>query len=588
MLTALLLVLAAADPGWATPAEASDYRVTPTTEEALSYVRRVAAAAPQQVQVQVFGRTGEGRELVSVTVSRDGQLDPAALHRAGRPVVLIQNAIHAGEMDGTDACLALLRDLVVTRTRAALLERAVIVIVPVYNADGHARRSAYNRINQNGPQEAGWRANGRNLNLNRDYMKADAPETRAFLQLWNRWLPDFFIDDHVTDGADYQYDITWGLDDSPHAWGPHVEWEKKSLIPYFEESVARAGHLASAYIALADDTDPAKGLVLFPYSARFATGYTSLQNRPGLLVEMHMLKDYKTRVTGNYELLRAVLEVVNRDADRLVRMNRDADAARPGSVPLRVATDGSEPFRFRGYKYRRSLSEVSGAMRIEYAREPLELTLPRPSRWKVEKAAAPPAAYIVPAQWTQVIEVLAAHGLRLLRTARPWQGEVGAWRCDDLKWQEHPFEGRHPLFEGEGAAGRPGHLGACAAVREQMWFPAGSAVVPMDQRAAKVAVHFLEPEAPDSAVAWGFFDPVFEQREGGEAYVLENLARKMLGEQPALREEFEKRLAADKAFAPSPEARLDFFLRRSPWWDRRIGLLPVGRLSSLQGLPLAE
>ena len=140
MLTALLLVLAAADPGWATPAEASDYRVTPTTEEALSYVRRVAAAAPQQVQVQVFGRTGEGRELVSVTVSRDGQLDPAALHRAGRPVVLIQNAIHAGEMDGTDACLALLRDLVVTRTRAALLDRAVIVMVPVYNADGHARR----------------------------------------------------------------------------------------------------------------------------------------------------------------------------------------------------------------------------------------------------------------------------------------------------------------------------------------------------------------------------------------------------------------------------------------------------------------
>src|SRR5437868_7422912 len=187
---------------WATPAEKSDYRTTPRYDETMAYIRRVAAAAPKQVKIETFGVTPEGRDLVDVMVSRDGLFDPSALHKASRPVVLIQNAIHAGEMDGKDSCLALLRDMVITKSRARLLDRAVVVILPIYNADGHERVSPYNRINQNGPEEMGWRTQSQNLNLNRDYLKADAPETRAFLKLWNRLLPDYFVDDHVTDGAD--------------------------------------------------------------------------------------------------------------------------------------------------------------------------------------------------------------------------------------------------------------------------------------------------------------------------------------------------------------------------------------------------
>ncbi len=583
---------AAAD--WRTPAERSDYRTTPRYDETMAYVRRVQAAAPGQVKVEVFGKTGEGRDLVDVVVSGDGVFDPETLHRAGRPILLIQNAIHAGEMDGKDSCLALLRDMVVTKTQARLLERAVVVIIPIYNADGHERFGPYNRINQNGPQETGWRVNATNLNLNRDYVKAEAPETRAWLKLWNRWLPDFFVDDHVTDGADYQYDVTFGL--SAYAGNDPAlnEWQQKTVAPYLEQAVAASGHVPGPFIFLIDDADPTKGIERYPSIPRFADGYTVLQNRPGMLVEMHMLKDYKTRVTGNYEILRALLEVMNRDAEILVRLNREADATvvaagkrfdPSAKFPLRTApSKETEPFLYHTFNYTRELSGVSGQIWIRYTPEPLDITIPRPARLETTLAVTPPRAYIVPAQWTKVIEVLAAHGLWLERTTRPWSAEIDTYRCTDLKWNEKSFEGHHVMFSPQFTA-RP-FAGRCTPVHEKLSFPAGSVVVPMDQRAAKVALEWLEPEAPDSAVAWGYFDAIFEQKEFGEDYVIEKLAREMLAKDPKLREEFEQGLATDKQFAGDPSARLSFFYRHSPWWDRELGRYPVGRLTTLDGVPV--
>jgi len=581
---------------WRTPAERSDYRTTPRYDETMAFVHRVAAAAPGQVKVEVFGKTGEGRELIDVVISRDGIFDPQALHRAGRPILLIQNAIHAGEMDGKDSCLALLRDMVISKTQARLLERAVVVIIPIYNADGHERFGRYNRINQNGPEEMGWRVNATNLNLNRDYMKAEAPETRAWLKLWNRWLPDFFVDDHVTDGADYQYDVTFGL--SAYAGNDPAlnEWQQKTVTPYLDKAVAASGHVPGPFIFLVDDADPTKGIERYPSIPRFADGYTVLQSRPGMLVEMHMLKDYKTRVTGNYEILRALLEVINRDADTLVRLNREADAAviaagkrfDPGArFPLRTApSKDTEPVLYRSFSYTRELSGISGQVWIRYTPEPLDITIPHPARLDVTLAVAPPRAYIVPAQWTQVIEVLEAHGLRLERTTQAWSAAVDTYRCTDLKWNEKSFEGHHVMFSPQFSA--RSFPGRCDPVHEKLSFPAGSAVVPMDQRAAKIAVEWLEPEAPDSAMAWGYLDAIFEQKEYGEAYVVEKLAREMMAKDPKLREEFEQRVATDKQFAADPNARLNFFYQRSPWWDRELGLYPVGRLTTLEGLPLSQ
>src|SRR6201996_613991 len=256
---------------WATPAEQSNYRTTPDYAATMAYLHRIATARPQQVRIEPFGKTGEGRELDIVIASKDGVFDPYKLHAAKRPIVLVQNAIHAGEMDGKDSCLALLREMVITGKEAALLDHAVFVFIPMYNADGHERRSPYNRINQNGPDEMGWRGNGTNLNLNRDYMKADAPETRALLKMFHEWLADFFGDDHVPDGADYQYDVTFTLDDGPNVYGPTARWVDDTVTPFLTKSVDDSGHLASpTYITLNDDTDPAKGLAFNDNPPRFS------------------------------------------------------------------------------------------------------------------------------------------------------------------------------------------------------------------------------------------------------------------------------------------------------------------------------
>jgi murein tripeptide amidase MpaA len=561
----------------------------------MAYLRRIADAAPNEVKIEPFGTTGEGRELDIVIASKDGDFDPAHIHAAHQPIVLVQNSIHAGEMDGKDACLALLRDMVITKSQSALLDNAVFVFIPMYNADGHERRSPYNRINQNGPEEMGWRGNGTNLNLNRDYLKADAPETRAFMKMFHTWLPDFFVDDHVTDGADYQYDVTFTIDDGPNVYPPTAKWIDDVVNPVLVKDVdAAPGHLASpTYITLNDDTDPAKGLSFSDDPPRFSTGYMILENRPGMLVEMHMLKNYKTRVTGNYEILRSLMTLVNRDAAKLIQLNADADAdaehldGKP--FPLAVEWGGkTTPVLFHGYQYTRQLSEVSGAMWVKYSHVPWNVTLPADTGFKIVASTTPPTAYIVPRQWTDVIDVLAAHQVEMQRTTAPWTGEVQTYQCDGMQWNRPPFEGRHPIFAGETGT-EPGKFGHCNLVRKTITYPAGSVVIPLDQRLSKVAIEWLEPQGPDSAMAWGFFDPIFEQKEYGEAYVVEKLAREMMAKDPKLKAEFEQKIENDPEFAASPNARLDFFYEHSPWYAaNRVGDYPVGRLSNLDGISLAK
>jgi murein tripeptide amidase MpaA len=593
-----VLTCVAESPGWRTPTEISDYRTTPDYAETVAYLERIAAAAPGQVKIENFGKTGEGRDLKIVIASKDGVFDPAAIHASGRAILLVQNSIHAGEMDGKDSCLELLRDIVITKTKMALLDHVVFVFIPVYNLDGHERRSAYNRINQNGPEVIGWRGNATNINLNRDYMKADAPETRAFLTMFHRWMPDFFVDDHVTDGADFQYDVTFNADATPDVAPETAKWIRENVTPELERQVNAAGHVAFPYlINLNDDTDPAKGLANTSTPPRFSTGQMILENRPGLLVELHMLKDYKTRVTGNYEILRALLEVMNRDTAKLIALNRqaDLDAAKLGAHPLGNAAfplaigwgEGTTPVVFRGYQFTRALSEVSGTMWIRYSHEPWNTTLPLTTEAKVALSTTPPAAYIIPPQWTQVVDVLAAHDVAMRRTAAAWTGKVERYRCSGMEWQGPPFEGRHPVFGGEGAGAQPGRFGTCTLTTDSLTFPAGSVVVGLDQRLSKFAIQWLEPEAPDSAMRWGFFDSVFEQREYGEAYVLEKLARENMEKDPALKAEFERRVQTDARFAASSEARLEFFYDRSPWGlANHVGEYPVGRLLSLDGVPL--
>jgi murein tripeptide amidase MpaA len=565
-------------PEWQTLAEKTNYRETPRYEETIAYSQKLAQASPL-IHFESFGQSGEGRALPLLIAATGDTFTPEMARKSGKAVILIQACIHAGESDGKDAGFALLRDIAITKTRPGLLDKVVVLFIPIYNTDGHERFSPYSRINQNGPAEMGWRATTANLNLNRDYMKADAPETRAWLKLWTQWNPDLLVDCHVTDGADFQYNITYIYEHHEHAAAPVLGWMRDAFDKRIFPATESTGNLLAQYMTFRDNRDLSKGIDGFVMPPRFSTGYTTIRNRPGITIETHMLKDYRNRVRGTYDLLRFTLEEVNRNLEKLLRAVAEADEQMVNSVksydaarryPLQIRlTDKARPFPFKGVESRTEQSDVSGTTRVIFGTKPLEVTIPFYDESRVAAAVAPPLYYIVPPQWKSVIEVLAAHGLRLQRLTRPATIEVESYRFGNVKFAPAPFEGRII----------PNEL-TKELVRESRTYPAGSIVIPVAQPAGNVAMHLLEPDGPDSFISWGFFNVIFEQKEYGEDYVLEKLAREMLAKDEKLKREFEQKLASDPKFAASPTARLNFFYERSPYWDRQINLYPVGRITA--------
>lgn len=557
---------------WLTFYEKSNCLRTPRYAETVEYCKRVSAGSAW-ARYTNFGKSPQGRDLPLMILSKEKAFTPAAAARTGKAVVLIQSGIHAGEIDGKDASLMLMRDIAITKKRAFLLDKAILLFVPIFNVDGHERFGKYNRINQNGPEETGWRVTAQNLNLNRDYMKADAPEMRAMLKLFADWLPEFYIDCHVTDGIDFQYDVTYALEIYPNLDGEIVAWLKQTYIPSMVSDVERSGHLIAPYIATREDRDLSKGFAAGAGTPRFSTGYGAAQNRPTLLIETHMLKPYKARVGSTYEILVSTLSSVNREAERLRAMVRAADqrvisSPRSNSyMPLRFETTAkSRPLAFKGWKSRLERSVISGQDRVIYSGEDTTIVAPYFDDVRMVDSVSVPRFYAIPQAWTNVVAVLRAHGIQLRALTSAITLAVQAYKFTETKWQERPYEGRHPLrFRSE-------------MITETRTLPVGTIIVPVAQRTGKVLMNLLEPNGPDSFARWGFFDVIFEQKEYGEDYVLEDLAREMIERSPSLKPEFDAAIASDTAFAKSSAARLDFFYRRSLFWDNSIGVYPVARI----------
>ncbi|WEN16558.1 M14 family metallopeptidase [Rhodanobacter sp. AS-Z3] len=566
---------------WTTPAEAAQFRTTPSYADTVAYLQRLQRAAPGIIRLETFGSTPEGRPMTVVIASGDGTFDPAAARAAHKPVVLVQAGIHPGEIEGKDAGLMLLRDIAITKKYPHVLDRVVLVFIPVFSVDGHENSSPYHRINQNGPDRMGFRGQSQYLNLNRDYIKADAPEMLAWLKLWQKWLPDFLIDVHTTDGADYQYDLTWYTED-PHKLDPAVsDWQHDAIVNRAMPAYEKRGHLGSVYLEFKDGTDPRKGIVNFGSGPRFSTGYAALQNRPALLIETHMLKPYANRVHAVYDLVELMLEQVNRDPNALLAATTKADAdtiARAGetnaSVPITFKADpASAPYTLKGFAFTLTHSDISNSEWIHYdPSQPKTYTIPNWNGLLPDISITPPAAYVVPRQWTQIIDKLDAHGITYRRTSAPVTIHATGYQLDDPRWADKSFEGHLMLRDFK-----------LQTVPRDVTLPAGSVIVPMNQRAANVAINLLEPQAPDSLLQWGFLNATFEAKEYGEPRVLEKLAREMMAKDPALKTAFEQKLHDDPAFAGNSYARLHWFFLRSPWYAaQQVGDYPVLRLNAAQ------
>ena len=584
LLLAILLGLAtmtAHATDWTTPAEASQFRTTPSYADTLTYLERLQQAAPGVIHLATFGTTPEGRPMTVVIASGDGTFTPEAARAAHKPIVLLQAGIHPGEIEGKDAGLMLLRDIAITHKYPHLLDHLILVYIPVFSVDGHENSSPYHRINQNGPESMGFRGQSQYLNLNRDYVKADAPEMLAWLKLWQRWLPDFLIVVHTTDGADYQYDLTWYTED-PHRLDPAVSaWQHDTIVNHAIPAYEKRGHLASIYLEFKDDRDPRKGIENFGSGPRFSTGYAALQNRPALLIETHMLKPYANRVHAVYDLVELMLEQINQHPAALLAATAKADTdtvARAhdaqAQVPLTFKADSqSAKFELKGYAFTLSHSDISNSEWIQYdPSQPKTYTIDNWNGLLPDLSITPPAAYVVPAQWTAIIDKLDAHGIRYRRIDHPLTIHAEGYQLDDPSWASKPFEGHLMLRDF-----------ALHAVPREVTLPAGSVIVPLDQRAANVAINLLEPQAPDSLLRWGFLNAIFEAKEYGEPRVVEKLARDMLARDPSLKAEFDRKLHDDPAFAANSEARLEFFFERSPWYAAQlVGAYPVLRLDARQ------
>jgi murein tripeptide amidase MpaA len=564
-----------ASSDWATHAEQTDYRETPNYADTIDFCRRLAAASPV-IEFQSFGKSGQGRDLPLLIASETQAYTPTAAKAGKKAVVLIQACIHSGEPDGKDAGFALLRDLAITKTVTGILENVVLLFIPIYNTDGHERSSPYNRINQNGPVSMGWRTTRTYQNLNRDYVKADTPETRAWHALWNKWQPDLFIDCHVSDGADYRSNITFHFERHAGIDPEIIEWERNVFSTWVAQATADAGNTISCYLEFIDNRDLPLGMRDFNGPPRFSTGYVPMRNRPAILIETHMLKDYRSRVKGTYDFLHAALKEVNKDPQQLIDLGRRADerAHTNSSYALNFElTDIATPFDLKAFNYTTEQSEISGDLRVIYGDKPLDLTVPMYETLATIVSVEPPVSYVVPVEWNEVIEVLESHGLRLQKLSSNTSIPVESYRFLDIEWPSTPFEGRHmPRF-------------SVAKTNEVREFAAGSVVVPFAQPLARLVLNLLEPQAPDSFVHWGFFNAIFEEKEYGEPYVLEQLARDMIAANPELQNEFVRALKEDPQLAQNPYERLKYFYRRSPYWDPQMNLYPVGRIRSALDLP---
>ncbi|HYC95975.1 MAG TPA: M14 family metallopeptidase [Sphingomicrobium sp.] len=551
-----LLVAPQTDP-WITPAERANFVTTPNYAETRAWLDRLVAASPL-LSLESFGRTAQGRELYFVRASKGGR---------DKPVLLVQAGIHSGEIDGKDAGLMLLRDIAL-RGKDKLLDNADLVFVPIFNADGHERSSIYSRPNQRGPRAQGWRTNAQNLNLNRDYLKADSPEMRAMIGLIRRFDPALYLDLHVTDGTDYQYDITYAFSGwrGYYAKSPAIgRWLDRRFRPKMDAALKRNGHIPGNYVSAVDNRNPDKGMSHDPDTPRFSTGYGDIRRLPTVLVETHSLKPYRQRVLGTYVLVEEALRQVGEDRTALRAAIASDLRERPQEMVVRWKTLAKPIYTidFLGVAHERFKSVASGRDEVRWTGRPIRQRMPVIGQAPDQRVRLP-KAWWVPVTATQAIERLKLHGVEFQTLDRPRTIELDMVRLVEPKLGQ-ASEGHVPITARFLHAPR----------RET--FPAGSVRVPSDQPLGLLAAAMLEPESPDSLLAWNYFPEILQRTEYIEGYVIAPLAEMMLARDPALKAEFERKLASDPKFAANPDARLAWFYERTPYFDERYLLYPVGR-----------
>jgi len=557
-----------------TTAQKTAYQQTGHYEEVETLCRNFQKNYPKTVRCQEFGRTAEGRPMMALIATRTNIFVPYLAKDKQIPVTVVQGGIHAGEIDGKDAGFQALKEALDNTAAKNALDKQVFIFIPVFNVDGHERFAKWNRPNQRGPEEMGWRTTAQNFNLNRDYLKADTPEMQAMLRLINQWDPLVVVDLHVTDGAKFVHDVSIQIEPA-HAGDAVLRQTGKIFQQNVMADLTTQGSLpVPFYMAFDKEDDPMSGFVDQVPSPRFSHGYFQLRNRFGILVETHSWKNYETRVRIARNTIISILDQVAKNGADWRKQTLEADMRSVNlagqTIPLTYkTTDKYQIIDFQGYAYTRKPSDISGTLMTRYD----ETT---PQTWKVKlrdevipdsMQKLPQGGYLVPAAYAKfVLEKLRIHGLQFESLTTEINNiEVERFNTSSAVISPSSNESHQTLsLQGEWLS-------------TQHSFGKGALFIPIAQPKNALLAAMFEPSSPDSLVSWGYFNNNFEKKEYMEAYVAEDVAREQLAADPTLKLSFEKKLKDDKVFAKSPEARLEFFARRHSSWDQEYQQYPVYR-----------
>ncbi len=540
---------------------------TTTYAETIAYFKQLAAEFPE-ISIQEIGLTDSGYPLHLVIFNSDTAFDFDKIKESSKNVVLINNAIHPGESDGVDASMLLLRDIVQDKNKIKELDNIILAFIPIYNVGGALNRNSYSRANQNGPKEYGFRGNTRNFDLNRDFIKADTKNTRAFAEIFHLVNPDVFIDNHVSNGADYQYAITHLFTQHNKLGNNLGDFIETTMRPEIEADLLKNDIIITPYVNVWGST-PEAGFSQFFDSPRYSTGYTTLFNSLGFMVETHMLKPYKQRVKQTYSLLESAINFTIKNGLEIKELRKNAVAKileqKTYPITFEVARDTFTTLQFKGYEGTFIDSKVTSGKRLFYDKsKPFTKSVKYFNQFKATKEISIPKAYVLKQGWWKVMDRLNENNIEYVAFKNDTIITVEEQHIKDYKTRTSAYEGHYQHYNT-----------TISALTKEITFKKGDIFIPVNQFGARYIIETLEASATDSFFNWNYFDSVLQQKEGYSAYVFEDIAEQFLIENPSIKKELDEKMATDVDFAKNPRAQLNFVYKKSPYYESAHLKLPI-------------
>ena len=549
--------------------EKSNGLETATYQQTIKFYYNLAEVYPE-ISIKAIGETDSGEPLHLVTLNLDAVFDFSKIKEHNKRILLINNGIHPGESDGIDATMMLIRDIVQGKIEAP--KKTVLATIPIYNIGGSLNRNSTTRTNQNGPKEYGFRGNARNYDLNRDFIKCDTKNTRTFARIFHLVKPDVFIDNHVSNGADYQYTLTHVFTQHNKMGNDLGDYIHTEMMPTLKQKLLEKNWDITPYVNVFNQV-PEEGFSQFMDYPRYSTGYATLFNCLGVMVETHMLKPYKQRVEGTYELMKSMIDITEEQGDKISELRNSALAnfQSKKTYPLDWMMDTTKKttLNFKGFEGHFIESKITGANRLKYDRtKPFTKKISYQNYFKPSLEVKIPDAYIIPQGWHNVIDLLKLNAVKMHVLERDSTITVESYKIEDYKTREMPFEGHYLHYKV-----------TVSKNNQNITFKKGDVIIKTAQPSFRYIIETLEPQAPDSFFNWNFFDTILQQKEWVSPYVWEDLALKILDKNPKLKVEFEEKKKNEKDFTDQWYAQLDWIHKQSKYYEKAHLQYPIYRLN---------